>query len=133
MAAINLRRDNLRRDKAAEIVVGAATEFCSICLTLAQTRAQAAEAVNAQAVVDEASARAAAVSAEQQRAEAAEQSLQTQITSLLSNVDPTLVDSISELLSHVNAQDQTLIQSIATLQSEHDDLKNRFDELVNSS
>ena len=102
-------------------------------VTAEATRAQAAEAVNAQAVVDEASARAAAVSAEQQRAEAAEQSLQTQITSLLSNVDPALVDSISELLSHVNAQDQTLIQSIATLQSEHDDLKARFDELVNSS
>ena len=98
-----------------------------------ETRALAAEAVLAQSVTDESSARAAAVSAEQARAEAAEASLQTQITSLLSNVDPALVDSISELLSHVNAQDQTLIQSIATLQSEHDDLKARFDELVNSS
>ena len=98
-----------------------------------ETRATAAEAVNAQAVVDEASQRAASVSAEQARAEAVEQSLQTQISSLLSNVDPGLIDSISELLSHVNAQDQTLIQSIATLQSEHDDLKARFDELVNSS
>lgn len=98
-----------------------------------ETRALAAEGVNAQAVVDEASARASAVSAEQARAEAAEQSLQTQISSLLSNVDPALIDSISELLSHVNAQDQTLIQSIASLQSDHDDLKARFDELVNSS
>lgn len=98
-----------------------------------EQRATAAEAVNAQAVVDEASQRAASVSAEQARAEAVEQSLQTQISSLLSNVDPGLIDSISELLSHVNAQDQTLIQSIATLQSEHDDLKARFDELVNSS
>ena len=98
-----------------------------------ETRATAAEAVNAQAVVDEASQRAASVSAEQARAEAVEQSLQNQISSLLSNVDPGLIDSISELLSHVNAQDQTLIQSIATLQSEHDDLKARFDELVNSS
>ena len=98
-----------------------------------ETRATAAEGVNAQAVVDEASARASAVSAEQARAEAAEQSLQTQISSLLSNVDPGLIDSISELLSHINAADQSLIQSIATLQSEHDDLKARFDELVNSS
>ena len=98
-----------------------------------ETRATAAEAVNAQAVVDEASARAAGISAEQARAEAVEQSLQNQITSLLSNVDPGLVDSISELLSHVNQADQSLIQSIATLQSEHDDLKARFDELVNSS
>ena len=98
-----------------------------------ETRATQAEASLQQAITDEASARATSVSQEQARAEAAEQSLQTQISSLLSNVDPGLIDSISELLSHVNAQDQTLIQSIATLQSEHDDLKARFDELVNSS
>ena len=98
-----------------------------------ETRATEAEASLQQAITDEASARATSVSQEQARAEAAEQSLQTQISSLLSNVDPGLIDSISELLSHVNAQDQTLIQSIATLQSEHDDLKARFDELVNSS
>ena len=98
-----------------------------------ETRATQAETALQQNITDEASARAQAVSAEQARAEAVEQSLQTQISSLLSNVDPGLIDSISELLSHVNAQDQTLIQSIATLQSEHDDLKARFDELVNSS
>ena len=102
-------------------------------VTSEETRALAAEAVNAQAVVDEASARATAVSAEQSRAEAAEASLQNQITNLLSNVDPALIDSISELLSHVNQADQSLIASIAALQSDHDDLKARFDELVNSS
>lgn len=119
---------------SAEVTRASQAEAANaLAVTAEETRAQAAEAVNAQAVVDEAALRAAAVSAEQQRAETAEQSLQTQISSLLSNVDPALIDSISELLSHVNAQDQTLIQSIATLQSEHDDLKARFDELVNSS
>ena len=86
--------------------------------------------MNAQAVVDEASARAAAVTAEQVRAEAAEASLQTQISSILSNVDPALIDSISELLSHVNSADASLIASIAALQAEHDDLKARFDQLT---
>ena len=96
-----------------------------------EARALAAEAVNAAAVVSEASSRAAAVSAEETRALAAEASLQQQISSVLSNVDPALIDSISELLAHVNAADQNLIQSLAQLQSDHDDLKARFDELVN--
>ena len=94
-------------------------------------RAMAAEAVNAAAVVAEASSRAAAISAEETRALAAEASLQQQISSVLSNVDPALIDSISELLAHVNSADQNLIQSLAQLQSDHDDLKARFDELVN--
>ena len=92
---------------------------------------KAADVVLTNAVTAEASARAAAVSAEESRALAAEQGLQQQISSILSNVDPALIDSISELLAHVNAADQNLIQSIAQLQSDHDDLKARFDELVN--
>ena len=96
-----------------------------------KTRAEDAEAVLQGEIDAEASARATAVSAEQARAEAAEQSLQTQISSLLSNVDPALVDSISELLSHVNSADSSLIASIAALQSEHDDLKARVDQLTN--
>ena len=92
---------------------------------------KAADVVLTNAVTAEASARAAAVSAEEYRALAAEQGLQQQISSILSNVDPALIDSISELLAHVNAADQNLLQSIAQLQSDHDDLKARFDELVN--
>lgn len=94
---------------------------------------KAADVTLTTAISTEASARAAAVSAEESRALAAEAGLQQQISSILSNVDPALIDSISELLAHVNAADQSLIQSIATLQSEHDDLKARFDQLVNSS
>ena len=84
-------------------------------------------------ITQEQSDRAAAVSAEQVRAEAAEASLQSQISNILSNVDPSLIDSISELLAHVNSADQSLINTIAQLQSDHDDLKARFDELVNES
>ena len=94
---------------------------------------KAADVALQTAISSEASTRAAAISAEQARAEAAEQSLQTQISSLLSNVDPALIDSISELLAHVNAADQSLIQSVAQLQSDHDDLKARFDQLVDGS
>ena len=64
------------------------------------------------------------------RTQAAEASLQQQISSILSDADPSLIDSLSELLSHVNAQDQNLINTIATLQSEFDDLKARFDQLT---
>ena len=91
---------------------------------------KAADVILTDAVTAEASSRAAAVSSEEARAMAAEQGLQQQISSILSNVDPTLIDSISELLAHVNAADQNLIQTIAQLQSDHDDLKARFDQLV---
>ena len=91
---------------------------------------KAADVVLTNAVSAEASSRAAAVSAEESRAMAAEAGLQQQISSILSNVDPALIDSISELLAHVNAADQNLIQSIAQLQSDHDDLKARFDQLT---
>lgn len=94
---------------------------------------KAADVVLTDAITAEASSRAAAVSAEETRALAAEASLQQQISSILSNVDPALIDSISELLAHVNAADQSLIQSIAQLQSDHDDLKARFDQLVDGS
>ena len=98
-----------------------------------ETDYKAADVVLTDAISAEASSRAAAVSAEETRALAAEAGLQQQISSILSNVDPALIDSISELLAHVNAADQSLIQSIAQLQSDHDDLKARFDQLVDGS
>ena len=94
------------------------------------TAYKAADTTLERLITAEASTRAAAVSGEEARAIAAEQGLQQQISSILSNVDPALIDSISELLAHVNAADASLIAQIAQLQSDHDDLKARFDQLV---
>ena len=117
---------------AAEVTRASTAEAANAnAVSAEETRALAAEATLQANITAEASARAAALSAEETRALAAEASLQQQISSVLSNVDPALIDSISELLAHVNAADQNLIQSIAQLQSDHDDLKARFDELVN--
>ena len=85
-----------------------------------ETDYKAADSTLEASVTAEASTRAAAVSAEESRALAAEAGLQQQISSILSNVDPALIDSISELLAHVNAADQSLISTIAQLQSDHD-------------
>ena len=95
-----------------------------------ETDYKSADAVLTAAISQESSDRASAISAEQARAEAAEASLQSQISNILSNVDPSLIDSISELLAHVNQADQSLITSLATLQSDFDDLKARFDQLT---
>lgn len=117
---------------SAEVVRASQAEAANaLAITDEATRAGLAEAANAAAVTAEASARAASVSTEQARAVAAEASLSTQISSLLSNVSPALIDSISELLAHVNSADSSLIATIATLQAAHDSLKDRFDELVN--
>ena len=77
----------------------------------------------------------AAASAEVTRASTAEAAISASavIASLRHNVDPALIDSISELLAHVNTADASLIAQIAALQSEHDDLKARFDQLVDGS
>ena len=96
-----------------------------------------------QAVADEASARAAAITQEQSdraaavavekvRAEAAEASLQAQITNILSNADPAALDSLSEIVAAFQAADSTLTGALATLQSSFDDLKDRVDELTSS-
>ena len=91
---------------------------------------KAADIVLQTNIDNEASTRAAGISAEETRALAAEASLQSQISNILSNVDPSLIDSLSEMLAHVNAADTSLINSVATLQSELDDLKARFDQLT---
>ena len=102
-------------------------------LSTEEARAQAAEAVNAQAVVDAAAVAAAATAAEEARALAAEAALSQTIQSVLSNADAGVIDSISELLSHVNAEDATLLGQIAQLQSDLTALTARVDELTNSS
>jgi len=85
------------------------------------------------ALTAEASARAAAVTAEENRAVAAEASLQSQITNILSNADPASLDSLAEIVSHITTEDATLAASIATLQAKVDDLEAKLDELTNSA
>ena len=95
-------------------------------IALARTQ----EAINATAISNEETARIAAVAAEKARAEAAEASLQSQITNVLSNADASTIDSIAELLSHANAADASLLAQIATLQSDLAQLRLDFDALV---
>ena len=84
-------------------------------------------------MIDEASARAVAVAAEKTRAEAAEASLQAQISNILSNADPAALDSLSEIVAAFQAADSTLTGALATLQASFDALKDRVDELTASS
>ena len=69
------------------------------------------------AVVQEVSDRQAAVSAETARAQAAEAAISQQIANVLSN-DTGVIDSISELLSHVDNNDGTLLSAVGDLQSD---------------
>ena len=86
----------------------------------------------ASALAAEASSRAAGITAEETRAVAAEAALQSQITNILSNTDPASLDSLSEILSHINSEDATLAASIASLQSQVTALQAKVDELTNS-
>jgi len=88
------------------------------------------DAARAADIAAEASARATAISAEETRALAAEASLQSQITNILSNSDASVIDSVAELLSHVNAEDATLLGQIAALQTDFAALLARVDALT---
>ena len=70
--------------------------------------------------------------AEADRAAAAELSLQNQITSLLSNVDPAAVDSLSELLSKMSADDQSIIDLVNNLTSAVQENTDKIAELTNA-
>ena len=65
------------------------------------------------AIAQEVSDRQAAVTAEQQRAELAEQALGTRIDNIISNTDPASLDSLSELLTAFQSADSSLSDSIA--------------------
>ncbi len=91
---------------------------------------KAADVVLQNAIDSEASTRAAAVAAEENRALAAEAGLQQQISSILSNLDVSLIDSISELLSHVNSADASMLSTIASMQSQLDDVTAKLEQLT---
>lgn len=97
------------------------------------TRAGVAEAANAASVVSAASTAAAATAAEATRALAAEAALSTTIQHILSGADGGVIDSIAELLSHVNTEDATLLASIAALSTSLTALTARVDELTNNA
>jgi len=54
---------------------------------------------------------------EKARAEAAEQGLQSQITNILSNTDPTALDSLSEIVSKFNAEGVTYQNRLSSLEA----------------
>ena len=139
----------LQADLAAEIVARGSADTTNGNLIAAETTArtnavqavqdaldvqeakqEADRIVNADAISAEASSRATAVADEETRALAAEASLQSQITNILSNADAAVVDSIAELLSKVDAEDASLLAQITTLQSDLAQLRLDFDALV---
>lgn len=91
--------------------------------------ARAAESAAVTAIQQEVSDRNSAVVAERSRAEGAEASLQTQINNVLSN-DTGVIDSISELLNSVNAEDANLLALISTVTTGLATLKDRVDALT---
>ena len=95
-----------------------------------EARAAAAEVVNADAIAAELSSRAAADSAEQARAEAAEVALGSRIDNVLSNADPAVLDSLSELLAAYQAADSSLGDSIVAALARIDILEDRVDDLT---
>ena len=95
--------------------------------------ARDAEFVNASAIQQETTDRVAAVAAEASRAQAAEASLQSQITNILSNTDAAAIDSLSEVVGQLNnlsTEDANLLSLISTLTTDLDILKSRVDALT---
>ena len=93
--------------------------------------ARAAEQANAAAIQAEESARITSVASEQSRAEAAEAALGVRIDNVLSNVDASSLDSLSELLSAFQAADSSLSDSIAAALVRLTTVEQRLDELLN--
>ena len=102
-------------------------------ITAMDTAYKAADAALTTAIANAESTAAAAVASEETRALAAEAALSQQISQVLSDADPSTINSIAELLAHVNSEDASLLATIAALQSSHDELKARVDALTNSS
>ena len=87
----------------------------------------ASDAAIAQEVTD----RQAAIAAEATARASDIAGLQSQITNILSNADPSLIDSIAELLSHITAEQNTLLGLVQAAQQKADACEARLDELLN--
>ena len=94
--------------------------------------ARAAEGANNVAIAAEASARISAVATEQSRAEAAEVALGARIDNVLSNSDPSALDSLSELVAAYSSADSSLGNSIVAALARITTLEERLDELTAS-
>ena len=93
----------------------------------------AAEAVaRGVALSAEASSRASAVAAETAARTAAVSSLQSQISNILSDATPQVLDDLSSIVNAMQSGDQTISSALATLQNSFDDLKDRVDELTSA-
>ena len=99
-------------------------------LDIEEARAAAAEQVIADDLAQEVTDRVAAVAAEAASRASDVAGLQQQITNVLSNADAATIDSIAELLSHVNAEDATLLGQISSLQTDVATLTARLDALT---
>ena len=123
----------LQNQITAEVSARAsAVQAVQDALDVQEAKQVADDSAQTAALASEASARAAAVTAEENRAVAAEASLQSQITNILSNSDPAALDSLAEIVSHISAEDATLAASIASLQSQVTALQAKVDELTNA-
>ena len=94
--------------------------------------ARAAELANSNAISSEESARVTAVANEQARALAAESALGVRIDNVLSNADPSALDSLSELVTAYQAADSSIGDSIVAALARITTLEQRLDELTSS-
>lgn len=82
------------------------------------------------AIAAEATSRTAAISAEATSRASDIAGLQSQISNILSNADASVIDSISELLSHINSEDASLLAAVAAAQAKADECEARLDALT---
>lgn len=108
----------------------AAVQVIQDALDVQEAKQEADKVASNAATAQEVTDRQAAIQTEQAARAADVAALQSQITSILSNADPALIDSIAELLSHVNSEDASLLASVATAQALADQNKLRLDELT---
>ena len=98
---------------AAEATIARAAEGVNAAaITTEETRATAAEGVNASGLATEISDRAAADAVIDAAYKLADTGLQTQISNILTNVDATALNSLSEIVTEFQSQDSALSASV---------------------
>ena len=124
---------DLARENAtnAEIAARVAADSVIQASLDAQTLKQESDRIASDAAIaNEVTERTVAIGVEQSARALDVAGLQQQITNVLGNADPAVIDSISELLSHVDANDASLLAAVAALQADHATLLARVDALT---